>query len=181
MVQDDTANAGVLIHLHFERAVPYLSYVRSDMARTKSQKRCADVALDWRHGSGPARRQCRSDAYVGDAIGITIDPCAANGPTASDETREVPETTNQPGGIGRAGINKVRCLLSSKRQANSAGWVIRSTYRRSPRHEHSNEVRDRCRPPHVKSMHFRGQWQRFGSVVRTKSLDQIGHSDPLPR
>ena len=37
-----------------------------------------------------------------------IDPCAAHGPTASDETGEVPDTTNQPGGIGRAGINRCK-------------------------------------------------------------------------
>ena len=42
------------------------------------------------------------DRWIGRRL---IDRCAANGPTASDETREVPETTNQPGGMGRAGIN----------------------------------------------------------------------------
>ena len=54
-----------------------------------------------------AQIRCRSHETEESTASFAIDPCAANGPTASDETRSVPETTNQPGGIGRAGINSV--------------------------------------------------------------------------
>ena len=56
--------------------------------------------------------------------GRTIDPCAANGPTASDETREVPETTNQPGRIGRAGIHKNMKKWAGLRTAISHGFTL---------------------------------------------------------
>ena len=62
---------------------------------------CGRVGPQARGGPDPAPSPSRR-------LDSLIDPCAANGPTASDETREVPATTNQPGGIGRAGINSSR-------------------------------------------------------------------------
>ena len=55
--------------------------------------------------------------FFSHAVGF-IDPCAANGPIASEETRSVPETTNQPDGIGRAGVNNHEAIQEPRAYLN---------------------------------------------------------------